>query len=124
MPKIKCPRCGTVRVVVEGKAKSCRKCGERLTTIPAKQPKTAELTAEQIAERYPRGTAEIVAATRADERAAVLEQIAEADAKLGAAVDIILNPPAAELPGPPPAKTRKKATGKTTKSKGKGKGAK
>ena len=31
MARIKCPQCGTERVVIEGKRKNCRKCGTRLT---------------------------------------------------------------------------------------------
>ena len=31
MARVKCPQCGTERVVVEGKRKNCRKCGTRLT---------------------------------------------------------------------------------------------
>ena len=31
MARIKCPQCGTERVVIEGKRKNCRRCGTRLT---------------------------------------------------------------------------------------------
>jgi hypothetical protein len=38
MARVKCPQCGTERVVVEGKRKNCRKCGTKLTAdmAPAK----------------------------------------------------------------------------------------
>ena len=40
MPRIECPQCQTVRVVMEGKVKRCQKCDTKLTTLPvvAKQP--------------------------------------------------------------------------------------
>jgi hypothetical protein len=40
MPRIECPQCQTVRVIMEGKVKRCQKCDTKLTTLPvvAKQP--------------------------------------------------------------------------------------
>lgn len=41
MARVKCPQCGTERVVIEGKRKNCRKCGTRLTADMAQpKPKT------------------------------------------------------------------------------------
>jgi molybdenum cofactor biosynthesis enzyme MoaA len=35
MPQVKCPQCGTIRLIVEGKIKKC-KCGMKLTSdMPA-----------------------------------------------------------------------------------------
>jgi len=30
MARVKCPNCGTERVVMDGKVKECRKCGRKL----------------------------------------------------------------------------------------------
>jgi len=59
MPQIKCPNCGKVRLVVEGKKKNCRKCGTPLTTNPPKEQKVVKVTAEQLKELYPEQIAEI-----------------------------------------------------------------
>lgn len=68
MARIKCPNCGTERVVVEGKKKRCRKCGTTLTTLP---PKPApKVTAASLAEQYPEQIEELIrtaAATISDE---------------------------------------------------------
>lgn len=37
MARVTCPNCGTVRVVVEGKRKKCRKCGTPLTAEMAQE---------------------------------------------------------------------------------------
>ena len=60
MAQVTCPNCGTVRTVVDGKKKRCRKCGQTLTTLP---PKPApEVTAQSLAEQYPEQTEEIIRA--------------------------------------------------------------
>ncbi|RKY23749.1 MAG: hypothetical protein DRP62_05270 [Planctomycetota bacterium] len=61
MAQIKCPNCGTVRVVPEGKRKRCRKCGTALTTNPPKPAKVETITAEQLKERYPKQIKQIIA---------------------------------------------------------------
>lgn len=61
MAQIKCPNCGTVRVVPEGKRKNCRKCGTALTTNPPKPAKVETVTAEQLKEKYPQQIKQIIA---------------------------------------------------------------
>ena len=34
MPRVKCPNCDTVRVIMDGKVKQCLQCHTRLTTLP------------------------------------------------------------------------------------------
>jgi len=58
MPQVKCPKCGTVRLVVEGKTKKCRKCGTPLTANiqkPVEQKTEAPkvITAEELQKQYP-----------------------------------------------------------------------
>jgi len=64
MPQIKCPNCGRVRLVVEGKKKNCRKCGTPLTTNPPKEQKPIKVTAEQLQEQHPEQIAEIINAAK------------------------------------------------------------
>lgn len=54
MARVRCPQCGTERVVVEGKRKNCRKCGTKLTADMAqarpkarKPAKGAKATGQQ-----------------------------------------------------------------------------
>ena len=44
MAQVKCPQCGRVRLVVEGKRKKCRKCGTPLTADMAKKVETKTVT--------------------------------------------------------------------------------
>jgi len=74
MPQIKCPNCGRVRLVVEGKKKNCRKCGTPLTTNPPKEQKVVEVTAGQLKERYPEQIAELIKAAKNE---VVREEIGE-----------------------------------------------
>lgn len=74
MPIVKCPNCGSERLVVEGKKKNCRKCGTPLSTIPPKPPKVVTFTAEQLKEQYPRQVAEITEQAKAE---IVREEIGE-----------------------------------------------
>ncbi|MEN6424022.1 MAG: hypothetical protein ABFE13_01565 [Phycisphaerales bacterium] len=46
MARVTCPNCGTVRVVVEGKRKNCRKCGTRLTAEMAQEKPKARKPAK------------------------------------------------------------------------------
>lgn len=66
MPQIKCPNCGSIRLVVEGKKKNCRKCGTPLTSYPPKEQKVVEVTAEQLKEQHPKQIAEIINAARGE----------------------------------------------------------
>ena len=68
MPQVKCPKCGTVRLVVEGKKKNCRKCGTPLTadaknTVKPEEQKIeapAVLTAADLQKQYPEQTGQII----------------------------------------------------------------
>lgn len=57
--KIKCPKCGTVRIVQEGKSKNCRKCRTVLTTVTPKPKKPIKLSALEITESFPAAVKEI-----------------------------------------------------------------
>jgi len=46
MARVRCPQCGTERVVVEGKRKNCRKCGTKLTADMAQTKPRARKTAK------------------------------------------------------------------------------
>jgi ribosomal protein S27E len=46
MARVKCPQCGTERVVVDGKRKNCRKCGTKLTADMAQVKPRARKTAK------------------------------------------------------------------------------
>lgn len=64
MPQIKCPKCGRVRLVVEGKKKNCRKCGTPLTAYQPKEQKPVEVTAEQLKEQYPEQIGRLIEAAK------------------------------------------------------------
>lgn len=72
MPQVKCPKCGRVRLVVEGKKKNCRKCGTPLTATPAMAVKPEEqkitappaITAADLQKQFPEQIAEIIKAAQ------------------------------------------------------------
>lgn len=59
MPMITCPQCGTERIVVEGKRKNCRKCGQALSTIKPKPAKPQIYTRDELIEKFPEAVKEI-----------------------------------------------------------------
>lgn len=74
MPQIKCPKCGRVRVVVEGKRKNCRRCGTPLSANMPKPKPPEKVTSKIICERFPEQVAEIREQAKAE---VVLEEIGE-----------------------------------------------
>lgn len=75
MPQVKCPNCGVVRLVVEGKRKKCRKCGTPLTSRPPKpEPEIPKVTVDELKEQYPEQIAEIVEVAKTE---VVKEEIGE-----------------------------------------------
>lgn len=74
MARVKCPKCGRERVVVEGKKKNCRRCGTALSTLGPKPEKPEKPpTAEHLAERYPAQIEEIKSRAAAEARKQVLQ---------------------------------------------------
>jgi len=65
MALVKCPNCNTERIVLPGKPKNCRKCGNKLTATPQRPPKPAKMTADELKNTYPEQVKEIVEAVSA-----------------------------------------------------------
>lgn len=79
MPQIKCPKCGRVRLVVEGKRKNCRKCGTPLSTIRPKVKPPEKVTADMLREKYPEQISQIINDAKA---AVVREEIGDLTAEI------------------------------------------
>ncbi|NLH43271.1 MAG: hypothetical protein GX448_15635 [Planctomycetes bacterium] len=58
MACVRCPSCGTERVVVEGKRKNCRKCGAKLTADMAPARPKARKAAKPPRVENPKSEAE------------------------------------------------------------------